>query len=74
MSNSPKDVGKVWEVILKNEKCNIKKELKKLKRSNNVSNVTRKIVPLFVDDDNKVIEREKIIILFYKYDSKHKYA
>ena len=55
MSNSPKDVGKVWEVILKNEKCHIKKELKKLKRSNNVSNVTRKIVPLFVDDDNKVI-------------------
>ena len=76
MSNSPKDVGKVWEVILKNEKCNIKKELKKLKRSNNVSNVTRKIVPLFVDDDNKVIEREKIINMHNVFlkETKHEYS
>ena len=63
MSNCPKEVGKVWEVIVKNEKSNIKKKLRleKMKKSNNVSNVTRKIIPLFVDDDNKVIEREKII-------------
>ena len=76
MSNSPKDVGKVWEVILKNEKCHIKKELKKLKRSNNVSNVTRKIVPLFVDDDNKVIEREKIINMHNVFlkETKHEYS
>lgn len=53
-----KDIGKVWDIIRNNEKNYRNKK-------NNVvyhtKTVGRKIIPLFVDDDNIVIEREKII-------------
>lgn len=51
----PKDVGKVWNVLTRNGKGKKKKVVIK------DSGVRRKVVPLFIDDDNKVIEREKII-------------
>lgn len=51
----PKDVGKVWNVISRNGKG--KKNRVIIKNSG----VRRRVVPLFVDDDNKVIERQKII-------------
>lgn len=46
---------KVWDVISKNFKDDPQK-------SHSVNHVvTRKIIPLFVDDDNKVIQRENIV-------------
>ena len=51
----PKDVGKVWNVLTRNGKGKKKKVVIK------DSGVRRKVVPLFIDDDNKVIEIENII-------------
>ena len=53
---SPK--AKVWEVLSKNEKP---LETPNHKYHSHTCTVTRKIVPIFVDDDIKIIEREKII-------------
>ena len=53
---SPK--AKVWEVLSKNEKPF---ETPNHKYHSHTCTVTRKIVPIFVDDDIKIIEREKII-------------
>ena len=55
-SKSPK--AKVWEVLSKNEKPF---ETPNHKYHSHTCTVTRKIVPVFVDDDIKIIEREKII-------------
>ena len=55
-SKSPK--AKVWEVLSKNEKPF---ETPNHKYHSHTCTVTRKIVPIFVDDDIKIIEREKII-------------
>lgn len=54
-----KDIGKVWDIIRNNEK-----NYRKKNKANVVyytKPVKRKIIPLFIDDDNVVIEREKII-------------
>ena len=50
--------AKVWEVLSKNEKPF---ETPNHKYHSHTCTVTRKIVPVFVDDDIKIIEREKII-------------
>ena len=50
--------AKVWEVLSKNEKPF---ETPNHKYHSHTCTVTRKIVPIFVDDDIKIIEREKII-------------
>ena len=55
-TKSPK--AKVWEVLSKNEKPF---ETPNHKYHSHTCTVTRKIVPIFVDDDIKIIEREKII-------------
>ena len=55
-AKSPK--AKVWEVLSKNEKPF---ETPNHKYHSHTCTVTRKIVPVFVDDDIKIIEREKII-------------
>ena len=55
-AKSPK--AKVWEVLSKNEKPF---ETPNHKYHSHTCTVTRKIVPIFVDDDIKIIEREKII-------------
>ena len=55
-AKSPK--AKVWEVLSKNEKPF---ETPNHKYHSHTCTVTRKIVPIFVDDDFKIIEREKII-------------
>ena len=55
-TKSPK--AKVWEVLSKNEKPF---ETPNHKYHSHTCTVTRKIVPVFVDDDIKIIEREKII-------------
>ena len=48
---------KVWDVISKN----FKEDPKKSHSVNHHVTVTRKVIPLFVDDDNKVIQRENIV-------------
>ena len=53
---SPK--AKVWEVLSKNEKP---LETPNHKYHSHTCTVTRKVIPIFVDDDIKIIEREKII-------------
>ena len=55
-AKSPK--AKVWEVLSKSEKPF---ETPNHKYHSHTCTVTRKIVPVFVDDDIKIIEREKII-------------
>ena len=55
-AKSPK--AKVWEVLSKNEKPF---ETPNHKYHSHTCTVTRKIVPIFVDDDIKIIERENII-------------
>ena len=55
-AKSPK--AKVWEVLSKNEKP---LETPNHKYHSHTCTVTRKVIPIFVDDDIKIIEREKII-------------
>ena len=68
-------IKKVWDVLsqnLKTEKLSrnkIKLKLTKTQKFN--KKINRKIIPLFIDDENKVYERDEII---HKFDvfRKHK--
>ena len=68
---SPK--AKVWDVLSKNEKP---LETSNSKYHSHTCTVTRKIVPIYVDDDIKIIEREKIINMHnvFKKETNNEYT
>lgn len=65
---------KLWDAFKKNSKhlksqskSTVEKEKVNLSFQPKTKRVVRKIIPLFVDDDNKVIERENIVNMYNKF-------